>query len=186
MFKTIDKDCEAELVIKKSRFIALAHRAYDEQEVKCWLEALRKQYSDARHIAYAYRIKSGEQIFQKSSDDGEPSGTAGMPILNLIIKEDLINTAIAVVRYFGGIKLGAGGLTRAYAGSANALREHFVPFQSEITIVCEIKFADRLIKYLDNGGFDYAKSFGEKLVVKVMVSDAQKLMRELDYVEFVD
>ena len=102
-----------ELEINKSKFIAIKKDLTSLDEVKPFLLELKKEYKKATHICYAYVYK-GEVVSEKCSDDGEPSGTAGYPILNVIKKKNLTNVLVAVVRYFGGIKLGAGGLTRAY------------------------------------------------------------------------
>lgn len=101
--------------IKKSKFYAYNYSVDNIDEIKEILDALRKEHKKARHIVYAYKIDGVEKKF----DDGEPSGTAGMPLYNIINKKNLNHTLIVVVRYFGGIKLGAGGLLRAYnqAGS---------------------------------------------------------------------
>ena len=104
------------LEIKKSKFIAYYYEVDSTKEVKKILEYLKKEHKKARHIPYAYKID--QEI--KKSDDKEPSGTSGMPILNILEKNNLNHTLIAVVRYFGGIKLGAGGLIRAYS---NAVKE---------------------------------------------------------------
>ena len=104
-----------ELEIKKSKFIALYYEINDIDEIKNILESLKKEHKKAKHIPYAYKIDNNV----KKSDDKEPSGTAGLPIYNIIEKNNLNNCLIAVVRYFGGIKLGAGGLLRAYSNSAN-------------------------------------------------------------------
>ena len=102
------------LEIKKSKFIAYYYEVDAVEEVGKILEELKKEHKKARHIPYAYKIEG----YIKKSDDKEPSGTSGMPILNIIDKNNLNHTLIAVVRYFGGIKLGAGGLVRAYSNSA--------------------------------------------------------------------
>ena len=102
-----------ELEINKSRFIAYKLELTSLDIVKPFLEKLKKEHKKARHVCYAY-VYSREVISEKCSDDGEPGGTAGYPILNVIKKKNLTNVLVAVVRYFGGIKLGAGGLTRAY------------------------------------------------------------------------
>ena len=102
-----------ELEISKSKFIAYKKELTSLEEVKAFLLQLKKEHKKARHICYAYVYKN-EVISEKCSDDGEPGGTAGYPILNVIKKKNLTNVMVAVVRYFGGIKLGAGGLTRAY------------------------------------------------------------------------
>lgn len=102
-----------ELEINKSRFIAYRLELTSLDIVKPFLEKLKKEHKKARHVCYAY-VYNREVISEKCSDDGEPNGTAGYPILNVIKKKNLTNVLVAVVRYFGGIKLGAGGLTRAY------------------------------------------------------------------------
>lgn len=107
--KTIAFDIDNEIVIKNSRFIALLIKI-DSVEIENILEEIRKKYPRATHYCYAYIYNEVRHF----SDDGEPSGTAGMPILNVIEKENLNNILVVVVRYFGGIKLGAGGLVRAY------------------------------------------------------------------------
>lgn len=104
-----------EEVIKKSRFIAYYYEVNTIDEIKNILESLKKEHKKAKHLPYAYKIDN----LVKKSDDKEPSGTAGLPIYNIIEKNNLNNTLIVVVRYFGGIKLGAGGLLRAYLNSAN-------------------------------------------------------------------
>lgn len=106
-----------ELEITKSRFIAYKFELTSLNDVKPFLESLKKEHKKARHVCYAY-VYNRELISEKCSDDGEPGGTAGYPILNVIKKKNLTNTLVAVVRYFGGIKLGAGGLTRAYTKAA--------------------------------------------------------------------
>ncbi len=111
--------CETE--IKRSRFITEARRVRSEDELFSELCALRKKYSDATHVCYAAVFDTAGNA-ARFSDDGEPSGTAGQPILEAIKATGLRETLVAVVRYFGGIKLGAGGLTRAYAGCAAAVK----------------------------------------------------------------
>lgn len=106
-----------EIVINKSRFIAYCFELGSLDQVKTHLEELKKEHKKATHICYAY-VYSRDIVSEKCSDDGEPSGTAGYPILNVIKKKGLTNTLVAVVRYFGGVKLGAGGLTRAYTKSS--------------------------------------------------------------------
>ena len=103
--------------IQRSRFLAYAIHAEDEEEVRPWLQTIKKEHYEARHIPYA--MVFGERADrQRSSDDGEPGGTAGSPILEAVKARGVTNAAVAVVRYFGGIKLGAGGLIRAYAHAA--------------------------------------------------------------------
>lgn len=120
----------AKYVIKKSKFIARAVHITTEEEAQAYLRDGKKQYWDARHNCYAYRLGMNFEK-QKSSDDGEPSGTAGKPILEVLKNKGLTNTLIVVTRYFGGIKLGTGGLIRAYGTAAvaaldNAIIEDYI------------------------------------------------------------
>lgn len=111
-------DCTLESEIKRSRFIAVVARVRDEEELFFRLGEIRKKYSDATHVCYAAIFdRTGNAA--RFSDDGEPSGTAGQPILEALKKSGLKETLVAVVRYFGGIKLGAGGLIRAYSSAAS-------------------------------------------------------------------
>ena len=117
-FITIKCDIETEIVVKKSKFIA--HLFYIESTDKAekLLNGIKKKYHDARHNCMAYRIlDDNNQIIEKSSDDGEPAGTAGTPMLAILQKNQLMNVMIIVTRYFGGILLGTGGLVRAYSDS---------------------------------------------------------------------
>ena len=110
---SIQKNVENTIIIKKSKFICKLYRINNLEEINNILEKLKKEYNDSTHICYAYIIDGKE----KCNDNGEPSGTAGMPILNVLKKNNLDHILAVVVRYFGGIKLGAGGLTRAYSNS---------------------------------------------------------------------
>jgi len=102
-----------EIVIQKSRFIAHVSRAKTEEEAQSFIQQIKKKHYDANHNCSAYLIGEHDQI-QKANDDGEPSGTAGVPILEVLKKRQLKDTVVVITRYFGGIKLGAGGLIRAY------------------------------------------------------------------------
>jgi uncharacterized YigZ family protein len=108
----------AEQTITKSRFLAMAMPCADEREVGAALRAFAAQHPTAHHLAYAFRLKTARGIVPRFSDAGEPSGTAGMPVLKLIEGRDLINVCVAVIRYYGGVNLGTGGLARAYGGTA--------------------------------------------------------------------
>ncbi|GAB6257398.1 YigZ family protein [Peribacillus sp. NPDC101481] len=105
---------EHEIVIEKSRFISHIARVETEDAAQAFIQEIKKKHKDATHNCSAYMIGEQNQI-QKALDDGEPSGTAGVPILEVLKKKDLKDTAVVVTRYFGGIKLGAGGLIRAYS-----------------------------------------------------------------------
>ncbi len=115
---TIQKNFQHEITIEKSRFICNLQKVSTEQEAVATITLFKKQYYDASHNCIAYIIGENKQL-QKSSDDGEPSGTAGQPILEVLRKRSLHNTLAIVTRYFGGIKLGSGGLIRAYGKSVS-------------------------------------------------------------------
>ena len=115
MYKTINQNTSAEVVEKKSKFIANLYYVQTTEEAEQIIQNVKKKYYDARHNCYAYSIKTKEGLINKLSDDGEPSGTAGAPMLNIITKNELFNVLIIVTRYFGGILLGTGGLVKAYS-----------------------------------------------------------------------
>lgn len=118
---TISRDYRKEIVIEKSRFICSLKKVHSEAETQEFIKAVKKEFWDATHNCSAYIV---DDLAQRSSDDGEPSGTAGIPMLEVLRKNGLTETAAVVTRYFGGIKLGAGGLVRAYSGSvAGAVKE---------------------------------------------------------------
>ena len=116
-FLTIKHNIEAELVEKKSKFIANLFYIENQKQAEDIIKQTKKKYYDARHNCVAYRVVDGDSIIEKSSDDGEPSGTAGAPMLNILQKNNLCNILVIVTRYFGGILLGTGGLVRAYSGA---------------------------------------------------------------------
>ncbi len=113
---TIEKDAQAEFVEKRSRFIANVRKCENEAEALAFLEEMRSKYWDARHNCFAYIVDKGKTA--RFSDDGEPHGTAGKPILDVLQGSGLVNMAVVVTRYFGGVLLGTGGLVRAYSKSA--------------------------------------------------------------------
>lgn len=120
-YKTVEKEATAEYEEKRSRFIATVKPVCSEEEAAAFIDTLKGRYWDASHNVYAYYINSnnGNNIFQKFSDDGEPSGTAGLPVLEAVKKPQLQDVAVVVTRYFGGTLLGAAGLVRAYGKSAS-------------------------------------------------------------------
>ncbi len=121
-FYSVKRDFENEIIIEKSRFIATVKRVYNEDEAKNFVLSVKNKYSDATHNCYAY-IADENGFFIKFSDDGEPQGTAGLPMLEALKARSLFNTAVVVTRYFGGIKLGTGGLARAYGDSVLSVLE---------------------------------------------------------------
>ena len=122
-FRTIKEDGQVQEEIKKSRFICHAKRVYSEEEARDFITAIKKEHYKATHNCSAFILGERSEM-KRSSDDGEPSGTAGVPMLGVLENHQLTNVCAVVTRYFGGIKLGAGGLIRAYAGSvALAIKE---------------------------------------------------------------
>lgn len=115
-YKAVYQGGEGEIVEKKSRFIATVIPAGSEEEVLAFIESIRKKYWDARHHCFAYVIGERNEL-QRCSDDGEPSGTAGKPMLEVLLGEEIHNVAVVVTRYFGGTLLGTGGLVRAYSAA---------------------------------------------------------------------
>ncbi|MCD5325921.1 MULTISPECIES: YigZ family protein [Pontibacillus] len=118
-YLTVNGEGFEEIVIQKSRFIGYVKRVETEEEAKAFVQEIKKKHNNATHNCSAYMVGEHDQI-QKAHDDGEPSGTAGVPILNVLKKKGLKDTAVVVTRYFGGIKLGAGGLIRAYSSATSA------------------------------------------------------------------
>lgn len=117
-YRTIQKNGLHEIEIKKSRFICHLKRVETEEEAQAFIEEIKKEHWKATHNCSAYTIGMNNEI-QRAHDDGEPSGTAGVPMLEIFLKRELKNVVAVVTRYFGGTKLGAGGLIRAYGGAVN-------------------------------------------------------------------
>jgi len=138
-FITILKDQVAEVVEKKSKFIANICYVDSVQEAEEKIKSIKKEYHDARHNCVAYRVAENGQIIEKSSDDGEPSGTAGGPMLNILQKNNLCNVVVIVTRYFGGILLGTGGLVRAYSDATQKAIENCIKVYKVDGIELELK-----------------------------------------------
>ncbi|MGP4073855.1 YigZ family protein [Piscibacillus sp. B03] len=148
-YLTIKEAGSHEIVIQKSRFIGHVKRTETEEEAQEFINEIKKQHKDATHNCSAYMI--GEQnLIQKAQDDGEPSGTAGVPILEVLKKMDLKDTAVVVTRYFGGIKLGAGGLIRAYSNSTSEAIKHIGVVERTLMKEILIKVDYGLIGKLEN------------------------------------
>ena len=133
--------CE-EIIINKSRFIGFACPCSDEADALSFLQKIRDEHKTATHHCYAYIIGQNMGIM-RYSDDGEPGGTAGLPIMDVLRNRSVVNCCVVVVRYFGGVLLGTGGLVRAYTQSAQAAVDAAVPARMELTAVdyCELPYA---------------------------------------------
>lgn len=171
---TIKKSAETEITEKKSKFIGEVFYIETVQEAEEKLREINKKYHDAKHHCFAYRVMEQEQIIERCSDDGEPSGTAGAPMLQIISKNDLINVIVIVTRYFGGILLGTGGLVRAYSKATNDSLE-----KAEIV---EIKKGERIeitISYKDLQFIKYYCTKNDIKIVNTEFSEEPKVTIEL-------
>lgn len=177
---TIQNALEYELIIKNSRFIALLHPIIKEEQIKGLLANAKAKYPKATHYTYAWRIG----VKEKSSDDKEPSGTAGIPILNVLQKQEITNVLVIIVRYFGGIKLGAGGLVRAYSTTCKeALKQStilkLVPAK-KIVITTNYNKIKELNYLLQNENI-LEKSFKEEISYTVLLEDESILNGKFSY-----
>lgn len=178
-FKTIEKENSAEIVEKKSRFIANIYNVESKEEAEEKIKQIKKKYYDAKHHCFAFSIIEENGITQKSSDDGEPSGTAGAPILNIIKSNNLQNIVIIVTRYFGGILLGTGGLTRAYSEAAGKVVEQSELIQKEPGMEVELE-----IDYNDNEKFKYYCQKNNINIIKIEYTENILYKIELNEKEY--
>ncbi|MBR2397581.1 MAG: YigZ family protein [Clostridia bacterium] len=163
MYKLVKNQARTETVINKSRFIGTSFSCSSEEEARKIVEQIRKEYSDATHNCYAFIFDTlGNGM--RYSDDGEPQGTAGLPILEVIKNKGLVNTGVVITRYFGGVKLGAGGLVRAYAGAAADVLNN-----SEIVEMCEGVIFNVIVDYTLSNVIE--KSFGNALILSKEYSE---------------
>lgn len=160
-FKTIlEKELSAEIVEKKSRFIATLFYVNSVEEAEEKIKIIKKRYYDAKHNCFAYIVNDDKVFIKKSSDDGEPSGTAGAPMVEILEKQGLANLLIVVTRYFGGILLGTGGLVRAYSDSLKKALE-------KATIV-ELEQGFELDVELDYSNFEKFKYYCSKNNINII------------------
>lgn len=179
MSKTILKNTSAQIVEKKSKFIANIYYVQSQEEVENILKEIRKKYYDARHNCYAYSILTNNGIVNKMSDDGEPSGTAGAPMLNIITKNELTNILVVVTRYFGGILLGTGGLVKAYSEATMQALEKATIVNEEIGYEVEITVLynewEKVKYYLEKSNILIIDvKYNEKIVSKIEVTEEEK------------
>lgn len=161
MFKTIKESASAEIVEKKSKFIANIFYVESIKEAEIAIKEINKKYHDARHNCYAYRVLENETIIEKSSDDGEPSGTAGGPMLNILSKNNYANVLVVVTRYFGGILLGTGGLVKAYSSACVLALENANIIEKDIANLYKIE-----INYTDVDKFKYFAKNNNIIILK--------------------
>ncbi|MDD3304869.1 MAG: YigZ family protein [Bacilli bacterium] len=175
--KTIKDNIRNEIIIKNSKFITLVYYLKNEEDVSNIMSSIKDEYKNASHYCYAYIIDN----VKRSNDDGEPTGTAGIPILNVLEKNNLTNILCIVVRYFGGIKLGAGGLIRAYGKAVReTLKLSTLVNINKCYMVTIIFDYDDLkeIDFIINKTIVVNKSFEEQIKYTIMVKE-----NELDIIE---
>lgn len=177
--KTIKENIKNEIIINKSRFIGLLYKVNNIDEINLILNNLKSEYKDATHYCYAYILDKTKRF----SDDGEPGGTAGMPILNVLENNEINFVLMVVIRYFGGIKLGAGGLVRAYSKCTSKLVElsNTVELVNgyEIDLVFsyeQLKVVEKYISIINN------KEFGENIIfnINISIEEFEKIKPILD------
>ncbi len=177
---TIQNTLEYELIVKNSRFIAILHPIIKEEQVKDLLVNAKAKYPKATHYTYAWRIG----VKEKSSDDKEPSGTAGIPILNVLQKQEMTNILVIIVRYFGGIKLGTGGLIRAYSTKCKEALKHstilkLVPAK-KVIITTDYNKIKELNHLLQNENI-LEKNFAEEISYTVLLENESILNGKFSY-----
>lgn len=175
--RTVFSRCESEKIIEKSKFITFSAHVESEEEAREFLAEIRSKHSLATHVCYAF-IADKTGNLQRFSDDGEPQGTAGVPILEVLKAKKLFETAVAVVRYFGGVKLGAGGLVRAYSSSAaenlDQADVRVLEMCVEYMLIVEYAGIDGVQKYLSMRPCSLlATDYGEKAAFTVAVKKVE-------------
>ncbi|WP_142559182.1 YigZ family protein [Streptococcus mitis] len=187
-FRTIKEDGQVQEEIKKSRFICHAKRVYSEEEARDFITAIKKKHYKATHNCSAFIIGERSEI-KRTSDDGEPSGTAGVPMLGVLENHNLTNICVVVTRYFGGIKLGAGGLIRAYAGSvALAVKEiGIIEIKEQAGIQIQMTYA----QYQEYGNFlkehhlmEIETNFTDQVETMIFVDKENKEHIKSELIEF--
>ncbi len=163
-----------EIIIQKSRFIAYVSRVETESEATGFIQSIKKKHWDATHNCSAYVVGENNGA-QKANDDGEPSGTAGVPILEVIKKQCLRDVVIVVTRYFGGIKLGAGGLIRAYGSCASEGLRHVTIVERQLMQIVHVTVDYTLLGRMENelhqAGYQIGQTlFTENVTIEVLVA----------------
>ena len=188
-FKTIlEKNTTTEIIEKKSRFIANLFYVETPQEAEDKIKQVKKKYYDAKHNCFAYITLNENEIQKKCSDDGEPSGTAGAPMLEILEKQSIYNVVVIVTRFFGGILLGTGGLVRAYSDSLKEAIKKSTLVEQEPGYEAEIKlpYADfeKFKYYCNKNNINIINSeYSDFIICKIEVNDAEKNRLEIEFRE---
>lgn len=186
-FISIKKNVQTEIVIKKSKFICNLIKVETQEEAENIIKQIKKKYYDARHNCVAYRVLECKKIIEKASDDGEPSGTAGGPMLNILQKNNLCNIMVIVTRYFGGILLGTGGLVRAYSDATLEAIEISEKIErclgQEVEVEVEYNNLEIFKHYCKiNNIFIEDFIYSDTIICKIQLEDkiSQKLIRDFE------
>lgn len=187
-YRTIKEDVQVQEEIKKSRFICHAKRVYSEEEARDFITAIKKEHYKATHNCSAFIVGERSEI-KRTSDDGEPSGTAGIPMLGVLENHNLTNVCVVVTRYFGGIKLGSGGLIRAYAGSvALAVKEiGIIEIKEQAGIQIHMTYAQyqEYVNFLkEHNLIELATSFTDQVDTMIFIDKEKKDGIKADLIEF--
>lgn len=182
-YRTIRTDGQVEIEIKKSRFICFAKRVSSEEEAREYIQAIKKEHWKANHNCSAYILGKKAEVL-RSSDDGEPSGTAGVPMLEVLKNNQLVDVVVVVTRYFGGIKLGAGGLIRAYSSAVSTMLEEIgiveATPQQEIFATVDYSLSGKLQHFLETNDYTIKETlFLENVTFCVLVKDAVSFEEQL-------
>lgn len=176
MYKTIEEESIYELTEKKSKFIACLMYIESKEEAEGFIKEFKKKYHDARHNCSAYRVLDDGTIYEKSSDDGEPSGTAGAPMLNILQKNNLCNVLVIVTRYFGGILLGTGGLVRCYSdatmGAVDKARKVQVKSGYEFRVTIDYNYIENFKYYCRKNDINIIDAnYSDRIILMVEIED---------------
>lgn len=178
-FMTILKDETTDIVEKKSKFIASIGYVENVETAEAKIREIKKKYYDAKHNCIAYRVIENGRVIEKASDDGEPSGTAGGPMLNILQKNNLCNLVVIVTRYFGGILLGTGGLVRAYSDATQKVIEKSIKVSKvegfEIKIKLDYPNLEIFKYYCKNNEINITKiDYYEDIILKIEMEKNRK------------
>lgn len=179
VLKTIKQNTSAVIIQKKSKFIANLFYVQAQEEIEEILKEIKRKYHDARHHCYAYSIMTETGRINRMSDDGEPNGTAGMPMLNILLKQEMINVLVVVTRYFGGILLGTGGLVRAYSDATiEAIKKAELVTEQrgyEVEITIAYQDLEKFQYYCQKNGISIEKiEYEEKVKCKIEITKEEK------------
>lgn len=185
-FITIKDNVQTEIIEKKSKFIANLFYIESIKEAEEIINKIKKKYFDARHNCIAFRVIEKDRLIEKSSDDGEPSGTAGAPMLNILQKNNLVNVLVIVTRYFGGVLLGTGGLVRAYSNSLLQAIEKSEKIKKcygqELEVFLEYNEFENFKYYCKNNKINIVETqYLENIVCKIELEESESNQLKKDF-----